>query len=118
MVQDNLFLINNQGIGVFKPIMHYMPIKLPRLPQKKMISTHKHQITKNIIYILLSNRKGGRGLFGCLNVATIIELFQIVGLGMRNNRNTKLLNKDSGGHVGATSFINSQVTNLILDGTA
>ena len=56
-----------------------------------------------------------RDYFGHLIVATIIEPFQRVRLGMRNSTNTKLLNKKSGGHIGATSSINNQVANLILD---
>ena len=53
--------------------------------------------------------------FGHLNVATIIEPFQRVRLGIRNSRNTKLLNKRSVGHIGATSSINNKLANLILD---
>jgi len=35
---------------------------------------------------------------------------------MRNGRNTKFLSKESGGQIGATSFIDNQVANLVLDG--
>ena len=94
-----------------------MAIKLPRLPHEYMTCAHRHHITKNIISILLSNGERDMGLFGYLNVTTIIEPFQRVRLGMRNSRNTKLLNKESGGHVGATFSINNQVANLVLDGT-
>jgi len=38
-------------------------------------------------------------------------------LGMRNSRNM-LLNKESRGHVGATSSLNNKVANLVLDGSA
>jgi len=115
-IQNDLFLVNNQGIGVFKPVMYNMYIKFPRSPQKNMASTHRHDITKNIISILLSNGKRNTILFGYLNVTTIIKPFQRVRIGMRNSRNTKLLNKESGAYVGATAFINDQVANLIFDG--
>jgi len=106
-IQNNVFLVNNQGIGVFKPIMYNMPIIWPRSPQKNVASTHRHNITKNIISILLSNEEGKKGLYVYLTVTNIIEPFQRGRFGMRNSRNTKLLNKESEGHIGVTSSINN-----------
>jgi len=80
-----------------------------------MTSTYRHHITKNIISILLSNGERDMGLFGYLNVTTIIEPFQRVRLGIRNSRHTRLLNEECRGHIGVTSSINNQVANLILD---
>ena len=56
-------------------------------------------------------------MFGYLNVAAIIDPLQRIRLGMRNSRNAKLLNKNSGGHIGATTSINDQVAHFVLDGT-
>ena len=51
-----------------------------------------------------------------LNVATIIEPFERIRLGMSNSRNAKLLNKCGGGHIGVTSSINNQIANLVFYG--
>jgi len=110
-IQNNLFLVNNQGIGVLT-IMYNTSIKFPSRPKRMWQASIGTTSQRTLsLYFFLMKEIGDY----LVNVATIIEPFQRVRLRMRNSKNTKLLNKKSGGHVSTTSSISNQVANLVLD---